>query len=50
MSAVIASERCFCILFPLRSKTLLTTTTMAVVIVVAFVLIVGGLFVVAYRY
>ncbi|KAK7107824.1 galanin receptor 2b-like [Littorina saxatilis] len=50
MSAVIASERCFCILFPLKSKTVLTTKTMAVIIVVAFIVIVGGLFVVSYRF
>ena len=50
MSAVVASERCFCIMFPLRSKILLSTRTMAIIIVIAFVVIVGGLFVVSYRF
>nr|KAG5686965.1 hypothetical protein BaRGS_022966 [Batillaria attramentaria] len=46
MSAVVACERCFCIVSPLKSKTFLETKTIAVIILVSTVLIVGGMFVV----
>ncbi|KAK7462582.1 hypothetical protein BaRGS_00038376 [Batillaria attramentaria] len=46
MSAVVACERCFCIVSPLKSKTFLETKTMAMIILVSTVLIVGGMFVV----
>nr|KAG5702790.1 hypothetical protein BaRGS_001872 [Batillaria attramentaria] len=50
MSAIIASERCFCILFPLRSRSVLSTSTMAAMIIAAFLVLVGCYFVVAFRY
>ena len=50
LSAIIASERCLCVLSPLRSQTLLRTRTMAVIIVVVFLVVVGFYFVMATRY
>ena len=50
LSAIIASERCLCVLAPLRSQTLLRTRTMAVIIVVVFLVAVGFYFVMATRY
>ena len=50
MSAIIASERCFCVVSPLRSHTVLSTRTMAVIIVVLFIIIPGLYFFVAVRY
>ena len=50
ISAIIASERCFCVVSPLRSKAILSTRTMAVIIVVVFIIIPGLYFVVAVRY
>ena len=50
ISAIISSERCFCVIWPLRSSTLLKTRTMAVVIVVGVVLIAGGRFAVTEKY
>ncbi|XP_076436137.1 uncharacterized protein LOC143275745 [Babylonia areolata] len=50
MSAIIASERCFCILHPLRSRTVLRTSTTTCIIVAFFVVIVGVYFVVVTRY
>ena len=48
--AIIASERCLCVLSPLRSQTLLRTRTMVVIIVVVFLVVVGLCFVMATRY
>ena len=50
MSAIIASERCLCVLSPFRFQTLLRTRTMAVIIVVVFLVVVGFYFVMATRY
>jgi len=50
MSAIIASERCFCVVSPLRSQSVLSTRTMAVIIVVVFIVVLGLYFVVALRY
>ena len=50
LSAIIASERCLCVLSPLRFQTLLKTRTMAVVIAVVYVLVTGLYFLVAARY
>ena len=50
LSAIIASERCFCILQPLRSQTVLrTSTTTAIIVVINFV-VVGPYFFVVSRY
>ena len=50
LSAIIASERCFCILQPLRSQTVLRTSTMTATIVAIYVVVVGLYFLVATRY
>ena len=50
ISAIIASERCFCVVSPLRSQTVLSTRTMVIIIVVVFVVVTGLYFVVALRY
>ena len=50
LSAIIASERCFCILQPLRSQTVLRTSTMTAIIVAVNVLVVGLYFLVVTRY
>ena len=50
MTMVIACERCFCVVSPLRSQNVLKTKTMLVIILVAFFLIVAGGFVVATRW
>ena len=50
LSAIIASERCFCILQPLRSQTVLRTSTMTAIIVTVNVLVVGLYFLVLARY
>ena len=50
MSAIIASERCFCILQPLRSQTVLRTSTMTAVIAAVYVVVVGLYFLVTTRY
>ena len=50
MSAIIASERCFCVVSPLRSQSVLSTRTMAVIIVVVYIVVTGLYFVVALRY
>ena len=50
LSTIIASERCFCILRPLRSQTVLrTSTTTAIIVVINFV-VVGPYFFVVSRY
>jgi len=50
VSAIISGERCFCVIWPLRSSTLLKTRTTAVVIVVGVVVIMGGRFAVTEKY
>ncbi|XP_076462770.1 uncharacterized protein LOC143295091 [Babylonia areolata] len=47
---MIASERCFCILQPLRSQTVLSTSTTTVIIVLVNVVVVGLYFFVTARY
>ena len=49
LSAIIASERCFCILQPLRSQTVFRTSTMTATIVAVNVVVVGLYFLVATR-
>ena len=50
LSAIIASERCYCVLSPLRYQTLLKTRTMAVIIAAVYLVVVGFYFLVATRY
>ena len=50
ITAIIASERCFCILKPLRSQNVLSTSTTIAVIVVVYVVVVGLYFLVVSRY
>ena len=50
MSAIIASERCFCVVSPLRSQSVLSTRTMAIIIVVVYIVVLSLYFVVALRY
>ncbi|KAL8613554.1 hypothetical protein ACOMHN_021973 [Nucella lapillus] len=49
-SSIIASERCFCILKPLRSHTILRTSTTTAIITVVFVVVIGVYFLVVTRY
>ncbi|PVD19227.1 hypothetical protein C0Q70_19712 [Pomacea canaliculata] len=44
LSAVIASERCFCVVSPFHAKRLLKTSTMAAIIVVTSAVVVAGMF------
>ncbi|XP_076461499.1 uncharacterized protein LOC143293990 [Babylonia areolata] len=50
ISAIIACERCFCIMQPLRSQTVLSTSTTTIIIVLVNVMVVGLYFVVGARY
>ena len=50
LSAIIASERCLCVLSPLRFQTLLETRTMAVIITLVYLVVVGVYFFVSARY
>ncbi|XP_076464820.1 uncharacterized protein LOC143296675 [Babylonia areolata] len=50
LTAIIASERCFCVLRPLKYQNLMRTSTMAAIISVVYVLTVGLYFIVALRY
>ena len=50
ISAIIACERCFCILQPLRSQTVLRTSTTVVIITMDFVVVVGLYSLVASRF
>ncbi|KAL8562835.1 hypothetical protein ACOMHN_004527 [Nucella lapillus] len=50
LSAIIAAERCFCILQPLRSRSVLQTSTTTTIIVVIFVVVIGFYFLVVSRY
>ncbi|XP_076464816.1 uncharacterized protein LOC143296670 [Babylonia areolata] len=49
-SAIIAGERCLCVLSPLKYQTLLRTKTMAIIIIATFVLVIGQQFIVAFRF
>ena len=50
MTMVIACERCFCVLSPLRSQRVLKTKTTLVVILVSWFFLVGGFFLVGSRW
>ena len=50
LSAIIASERCFCILQPLRSQRVLRTSTTTAIVIVVNVIVVGLYFLVVSRY
>ena len=50
ISAIIACERCFCILQPLRSQTVLRTSTTVVIIAIDYVVVVGLYSLVVSRY
>ena len=50
MAMVIACERCFCVLSPLRAQNILKTKSTLVIILVAFFLIVSAFFVVTVRW
>ena len=50
LSAIIASERCLCVLSPLRFQTLLPTGTMAVIIAALYLVVVGFFFLVGTKY
>ncbi|KAK7505614.1 hypothetical protein BaRGS_00002885 [Batillaria attramentaria] len=43
LSAVIASERCFCVVSPFRAQKVLKTSSMAVIIVVVSAILLGGM-------
>ncbi|KAL8586477.1 hypothetical protein ACOMHN_050072 [Nucella lapillus] len=50
LSAIIATERCLCIINPLKFQTLLKTKTMAIIIIVTYILILGLCFITTFRY
>ena len=50
LSTIIASERCFCILQPLRSQTVLRTSTTTAIIIAVIVVVLGPYFFVVSRY
>ena len=50
ISAIIACERCFCIMQPLRSQTVLRTSTTVVIIAIDYVVVVGLYSLVVSRY
>ncbi|KAL8607185.1 hypothetical protein ACOMHN_009579 [Nucella lapillus] len=50
LSALIATERCFCVLWPLRAHTVLSARTATVIIVIVNVTVVGLYFFVTARY
>ncbi|KAL8608248.1 hypothetical protein ACOMHN_042115 [Nucella lapillus] len=50
LSAIIASERCLCVVSPLKAQMLFRTKTMAVIIVILYITVVGLYFFVATRY
>ena len=47
LSAVIASERCFCVVSPFKAKEVLKTSTMAVIILLVSALLLGGMLAIA---
>ncbi|KAL8597546.1 hypothetical protein ACOMHN_033417 [Nucella lapillus] len=50
LSAIIACERCYCVVRPLKYQTLMTTRTMAFIIVAVYAVILGLRFVIVFRY
>ena len=50
ISATIACERCFCVLQPLRSQTVLRTSTTVVIIAIDYVVVLGLYSLVVSRY
>ncbi|KAL8625938.1 hypothetical protein ACOMHN_012530 [Nucella lapillus] len=50
LSAIIACERCYCVLRPLKYKTLMRTRTMVFVIIAVYALVLGIGFIVVFRY
>ena len=50
ISAIIASERCYCVLSPLRYQSVLKTRTMAAIIAAVYLVVVGFYFLAATRY
>ncbi|KAL8620884.1 hypothetical protein ACOMHN_025017 [Nucella lapillus] len=50
LSAIIATERCLCVVNPLKFQTLLRTRTMAVIIVMSYILVLGLHFIIVFRY
>ncbi|XP_076464484.1 uncharacterized protein LOC143296439 [Babylonia areolata] len=50
LSAIIATERCLCVLNPLKFQTLLRTRTMAAIILLVYSLVLSLYFIMAFRY
>ena len=50
LSAIISSERCLCVLYPLRFQTLLKTKTMAVIVVTVYLVVMTLYFFTSTRY
>ena len=50
LSAIIASDRCFCVLSPLRFQNLLRTRTMAIIVFVVYLVVMGLYFLISTRY
>ncbi|XP_076464818.1 uncharacterized protein LOC143296673 [Babylonia areolata] len=50
LSAIIACERCLCVLNPLKFQTLLRTRTMALIITVVYALVLSLYFIVAFKH
>ena len=50
VSAVIALDRCFCVLWPLKSGTLMKTRSVGIVLLVGIVVITGGCFIVTEKF
>lgn len=50
MSAIIAAERCFCIVSPFHSQHVIQTSTMAVILVVVNVAVLGGHYVISAKW
>ena len=50
LSAIIASERCFCILQPFRSKSVLRTSTMTAIVVTVYVGVIAPYFLIMMKY
>ncbi|XP_076464825.1 uncharacterized protein LOC143296678 [Babylonia areolata] len=50
LTAIIASERCYCVLRPLKYQTVMRTRTMAAIIAAVNIVVVGLYFIVAFRF
>ena len=50
LSAIIASDRCFCVLSPLRFQNLLRTRTMAIIVFVVYLVVMSLYFLISTRY